>query len=80
MITMMAIDKEEMEEEDGGWWSMDDDISADECRWVIECDCWCDTGDDVDDDWWMMMILTQSFIHPLVDRLAVSVSYDRLAD
>ena len=27
----------------------EDDIGAVECRWVIECDCWCDT--DVDDDY-----------------------------
>ena len=52
MITMMTIDKEEI---DGGWWSMDDDIGADECRWVIECDCWCDTDDD--DDRWMMWVV-----------------------
>jgi hypothetical protein len=72
MITMMTIDKEEMEEVDVIWWSMDDDIGTDECRWVIECDCWCGTDDDVDDRW--MMILTQSLIHPMVDRLAVSIS------
>ena len=31
----------------------DDDnnnIGAFECRWVIECDCWCDTDNDDDDD------------------------------
>jgi hypothetical protein len=30
MITMMTVDKEEMEEEGVRWWSMDDDIGADE--------------------------------------------------
>ena len=40
---------------------MDDDIGADECRWIIEYDCWCDTGDD--DDRWMHDI-THSVIHP----------------
>ncbi len=36
-------------------WSIDDDIGADECRWVIECDCWCDTGDD--DDRWVELMM-----------------------
>jgi len=24
-------------------------IGADDCIWMIECDCWCDTDDDDDD-------------------------------
>jgi len=30
------------------------DVGAVECRWIIECDCWCDTNDDCDggDDYW----------------------------
>ena len=37
---------------------VDDDIGANECRWVIDCDRLCDTDDDDDDDdhvfirWW----------------------------
>jgi hypothetical protein len=27
----------------------DNKIGAVECRWVIDCDCWCDT----DDLWWL---------------------------
>ena len=29
----------------------DDDICADDCRWVMEYDCLCDTDDDDDDDY-----------------------------
>ena len=25
-------------------------IGAIKCKWVIECDCWCDTEEDDDDD------------------------------
>jgi len=28
----------------------DDDVGADEWMCVIECDCWCDTGDGDDDN------------------------------
>ena len=30
------------------------DVGAVECRWMIDCDCWCDTSDDCDggDDYW----------------------------
>ena len=29
---------------------IDDDIGAIDCRWEVDCDCWCDTdGDDNDD-------------------------------
>ena len=27
-----------------------DDVFAVKCRWVIECDCWYGTDDDVNDD------------------------------
>ena len=27
----------------------DDDICADECGFIIQCDCWCDTDNDDDD-------------------------------
>lgn len=42
----------------------DDNVGAVECRWVIECNWWCDTDDDDDNvgavecnwviecDWW----------------------------
>jgi len=39
-------------------WSV---IGAVECIWVIDCDCWCDTHDDSDDNihwWWWYMLAT----------------------
>ena len=31
-------------------------MGAVECRWVIECDCWCGTDENDGDDNWCMYV------------------------